>query len=169
MDKLTIFCINQKERTQKQTWHPYTLINLNATTAFGVILNWLPYNCQNKKITISHNIRRMKGTLISKYHFNYWTVYSIVWNFISLSLCPMPPIHGVEQRSGRYFRLSNLHLFNSSITLLTGVFDFAMAAIVPSFPLVTKNRGLIFKEYCLPFKYAVNLSVPYFILLFSSC
>ena len=59
-------------------------------------------------------------------------------------------------------------LFNSSITLLTGVFDFAMAAIVPSFPLVTKNCGLIFKEYCLPFKYAVNLSVPYFILLFSS-
>ena len=42
LDKSTICCINQKERTQKQTWHPYTLINLNATTAFGVILNWLP-------------------------------------------------------------------------------------------------------------------------------
>ena len=32
-----------------------------------------------------------------------------------------------------------LPLFNSSITLLTVVFDFPMAAIVPSFPLVTKN------------------------------
>lgn len=146
LDKSTICCINQKERTQKHfTWHPYTLINVNATNAFGVILNWLPCNCQNKKITISHNINRMKGTLVSKYYFN-WTVYSIVWNIISLSLCPMPPVHGVEERTGRYFRLSNLHLFNSSITLLTGVFDFAMAAIVPPFPLVTKIVVLFLKN-----------------------
>ena len=125
--------MKQKQRTQKQTRHPYQLINLFAK--LRVVLNGLHYNYKTKILK-----RRTEGTPIS--HNKHSSALKILLDSLKASICIIYLVHMPPTTKNKLqfstlivsqvpsvtliIELSYLHLSSSSMSWLTGAFELSL-------------------------------------------